>query len=563
MGIFNFFPWLKNTYPSCVSTANKKSNLPSRKINVDNFMIDGNCIYHPCAQKVYKYGSGVVSQQSLLHPYKQNIDPIHPDILEKQCFDEICSAVDQLIRFVKPKKRFIMSTDGTAPLAKQFQQRCRRFKSSEEKTQEEMDVFDSNCLTPGTEFMDRMSEYIHIFFKNKCESHLPCDMVYNRLTIIFSNEKVPGEGEAKLMEYIRYSTAKNDTWCVYSADADLIMLALVTHEKKFYILRDNIYNRFVEEYFIVDVGDLRKDILAVMGGVSQKSATDEKACRIINDFVMICFFVGNDFLPHIPTIEIKDGGIDIILKVYQNFGNHITSYNKFDDICIDYDNFSEFFKLLAAKEQYMINARVNSVHYSRCYPFPSLDDNTKQEKCNAIVDLPGFRRQYYREKFNLDTDKDQRTIKRIVYDFLEGIQWVLTYYCVGVSNWNWKYPHQYAPFLGDISEYMGRYKQPEYGLSSPNEPFVQLLSVLPPVSRNLIPEPLREIFDILPHMYPTEVTVDLEGKKNDYEGIVIVPFIDDSTLKLEFNKRIEKCSKVELERNKIGQIYTYRPQNAL
>ena len=137
-------------------------------------------------------------------------------------FDSIFDYTDKLIRILKPKKLLYLAIDGVAPRAKMNQQRSRRFRAAQEakeKNAKEKELledwqakglklpdsedkshgFDSNTITPGTTFMHRLALAIKVYVAHRMQF----DPLWKGLTVIFSDSNVPGEGEHKILEFIR------------------------------------------------------------------------------------------------------------------------------------------------------------------------------------------------------------------------------------------------------------------------------------------------------------------------------------------------------------------------
>lgn len=416
------------------------------------------------------------------------------------------------------------------------QQRSRRFRGSLERKVNDAG-FDSCNITTGTKWMDGLSKHIDAHIQNNMNT------VWRDLEVIYSDCSVAGEGEHKIFSYVRKYGNRAETFCIHGADADLIMLALATHFPRFHILRDDMFNS--SEYYVISIEKIRGEMADML-----RWEGDFDPITAINDFILMCFMVGNDFLPHIPGIEIIQGGIDTMIDVYKQtcaeYG-HLT-----DECCLAKKSLKVFLGTISQYEKGMFTEKLGSLGY---FPDPLLQANAKQNG-DGTFNVKAYRKQYYKTHFP-DIKK-----KKICHDYLEGIQWVLSYYTKGVPNWKWSFPYHYAPFTYTLAKYTHSFELPSYEPTTATLPFIQLLSVLPPKSAGLLPSPLDRLLtdekSPLKEFCPEKFEVDLSGKKQAWEGIVILPMVEYDLVEKEYFKVCKQIDHDEFKRNVCGKSVVYR-----
>lgn len=312
----------------------------------------------------------------IVHPCSHPEDRPAPKD-EEEMMMEIFKYTDRVVNMVRPRKLLMIAIDGVAPRAKMNQQRSRRFRSAQEAKEKEEDkaellkmlksqggpieepkikkAWDSNEITPGTPFMDILAASLRYWIAYK----LNTDPAWAKMKVIISDSTVPGEGEHKIMNFIRSQRSSpehdpNTRHVIYGLDADLIMLGLGTHEPHFRVLREDVFaqdskprtchmcgqpghearectgeakvkdGEFDEKqgavalkpFIWLHVSVLREYLEAELYVPSQPFAFDLE--RAIDDWVFMCFFVGNDFLPHLPSLEIRENGIDTLIAIWRD-----------------------------------------------------------------------------------------------------------------------------------------------------------------------------------------------------------------------------------------------------
>ncbi|MFH4973448.1 hypothetical protein AB6A40_000157 [Gnathostoma spinigerum] len=148
----------------------------------------------------------------------------------------------------------------------------------------------------------------------------------------------------------------------------------------------------------------------------------------------------------------------------------------------------------------------------------------------------------------------KRELRDQVEGYIRAIQWNLHYYYHGCCSWNWYYPHHYAPYVSDLRNFSEL--KIEFELSEPFHPFEQLLAVLPAASAGCLPVPFQHLMkdesSPIIDFYPEKFSTDLNGKKNDWEAVVLIPFIDENRLLTAMADCEPQLTDEERQRNSYG-----------
>ena len=361
------------------------------------------------------------------------------------------------------------------------------------------------------------------------------------------------------MSYVRQFGSIEEKYCIYGLDADLIMLSLATHKPNFHVLRDDLYD-VGNEFYCIDIGATRHGLANILRWNEGKHVFNE--INGINDFIFMCFIVGNDFLPHIPSIEIIEGGIDLMIEIYKDVGISYGHLTKVLDgkVQLRIKQLSVFLGTIGQHEKENFESKL--ARKKSFFPDPLLEScSTQIEGGKWNIDIEKYKQDYLTTFFPTETIEE-----KLCHDYIEGMQWVLSYYTSGVPNWKWYFPYHYAPPASIIVKHTLSFKFPDYPRTISTTPFQQLLCVLPPKSANLIPYPLCRLLtdesSPLRKFSPEKFEIDLSGKRREWEGIVILPMVDFNLVRECYMDRIEQIDEREMKRNKLGRtfIYNYSPE---
>jgi 5'-3' exonuclease len=437
---------------------------------------------------------------------------------ENLLLQDIVKYITKVWQSVGQPPEVFFAVDGVVPMAKIKQQRLRRFKSvwltEEEKKlgeRENKPSWDTNCITPGTAFMKRLTTTL----QTMCGKHAHWSV---------SGAEQPGEGEHKIMKKLREKPASSEPILIYGLDADLILLTLLNAKSPAYLVREEsamgavILNQFGEEDFSYFSLSVLKQVLP--------PDTD-----IVN-YVASMSLLGNDFLPHSLTIKIKDDGHDKLLKAIQN---HKLVKKEGDLFWICHDGVYGLLKEWELEEERRMLQCFKKKMQMRGHVQQSLDTRPIEWLVEGPLISktpegwklhPSWKDVYTKQWINCEEPQD---IRKMCRDYMYGLQWVLDYYTgQRPVDMTWCFSRLLPPLWCHLTHFLEMQEEQirSHKESTPIQPHEQLAMVLPLESWHFIEDKsLRSLPSRLPQYWPSQFSFFSVGRIHMWECEAMLPIL--------------------------------------
>jgi len=612
MGVPSFFRNIVKEYSGVTFWENDK--------HIDHFFIDFNAMIYNVIR------------------YIENADKMNASEFEKALLNRVIIQMERVIcEVVKPRKSLLIAMDGPPPRAKMVQQRHRRYKGikdaefhSTKKKKYERSIrklnWNKSAISPGTLFMKRLSDKIvDAIGKGKFNKHLTkCENDNgngngngNSLEITFSDSSVPGEGEHKIMPLIYKSKlCPQDTIAVYSPDADMIVLSMITHKKEIFIFKENELDKSIlgddgnkSEFLYLSVDRCREGFVseiynnysgehggAITGKLKEMDSM-EISDRFLIDYSFLTFLCGNDFVISVPYLKMKEGGMDTLLGIYNELlcarqetcKNENGNGNKNEFLVnesneLNYDFFKQLvekladielreFKKLQRKRDRIRGKSTNekskkSLKHNEFEPWK--DDISRFEHeyyysplhphfetKNKLFNKLDYYKDNWKARYNNHFFDKQEKIETICEGYLKSLVFCLEYYLKGLPSWSYYYPYRAAPTFTDLNKWMNSNKIKDFNfkfdLGKPFTPFEQLLLVLPKRSFGLLPKPLRNLpMGLEQDSFPTTFELDILLGGKYIYSEPILPDVHPYRIQQFVSDNLELLSENEKSRNVIN-----------
>tara|TARA_B100000886_G_scaffold139722_1_gene94519 strand:+ start:189 stop:1700 length:1512 start_codon:yes stop_codon:yes gene_type:complete len=449
MGIPSYFNFILKNHRTIVKE--------KRFIRCDYLFVDANSLIYDC-----------IHELNHVDDYEQVYAMIHEKMMN-------------LIQTLHPTTKTYFCFDGVPPYAKMVQQRQRRFKSilTKQILKQENTSWNTNHITPGTDFMNRLDAYLIERFKG-------------HRNIVFSGSQEPMEGEHKICHILRSQKQLflEKNVMIYGLDADLIMLGLLLQIEplSIYLYKETKHFQYISQvdetkdyYFQMSV--LVKEVCLLLQQEDPKQG--------VYDYIFMCFLCGNDFLPHIPSIQLRNDGIHELISQYKQTNKTLIDTHT---MRIQWKHLSLLFHALGEKEDDLILQNLEwKLQLKR-----QIHTKTQEDRLQFLPCLDVEKETYLKSHLQ-DYNSyilEVHCAKQHCLDYLRILEWTWYYYNGENLNDRTSYEHHYGPRIKDLLLYMPLFNGDriiEEKKQDTIDVFTQLFFVLPYTNHaEIIPKDVYE-----------------------------------------------------------------------